>query len=181
VVGVDPAGTSSRSSDETGIVVCARRGDRFFVLDDLSGRYTPGEWARKAVFAYEKWNADRVVAEKNYGGEMVESTLRNVSSTLPLTLVNSRHGKDIRAEPVVALYEQHRVTHNGVFAKMEESMVEWVPGRGDSPDRIDAMVHAMTSLAKTSGGSSIAVPQGNIRKPPPGSVTLPAAGVVWQP
>lgn len=155
VVAVDPAGTSTKRSDETGIVVVGLLGGVFYVLEDLSGRHTPDAWAKLALKAYKHWKADRIVAEKNYGGDMVAHTLRNQSENAPITLVNSRRGKELRAEPVVALYEQRRVRHWRGLTDLETQQVEWVPSRGSSPDRVDALVHGITHLSARTGRASI--------------------------
>lgn len=166
VVGVDPAGTSSRQRDETGIVVVGRRGNNLYVLADGSGHYTPDGWAGKAWALYERYQADSIVAEKNYGGEMVLSTLRNHRiHTLGrmdghIDLVQSRRGKNLRAQPIVALYEQGRVHHTGVFEELETQMTMWVPGVGESPDRVDALVHACTDAGGVTERADIALPQG---------------------
>lgn len=147
VVGIDPSGTSSTKRDECGIVVVGKRGDHFYVLADFSGTYTPDGWAKEAWKAYDAFHADKIVAEKNYGGEMVLSTLRHSRKNGPVDLVHSRRGKELRAEPIEALYEQGRAHHTSILAKLETQMTTWVPGKGSSPDRVDALVHAMTELA----------------------------------
>ena len=162
VVAIDPAGSSDRKRDETGIVVVGKKGDRFYVLEDASGHYTPNEWAEKAWALFDKYEADKVIAEKNYGGEMVLSTLRNSRPGGPADLVHSRRGKVLRAEPVVSLYEQGRVSHFGTMEELETQMTEWVPAANDSPDRVDALVHGLTSLADLSAPASVAVPQGSM-------------------
>jgi len=169
VVGVDPAGGSGRRNDETGIIVCGRMGDKtngtYVVLDDFSGKYTPNEWASQVARAFNKWNAHKVVAEKNFGGAMVASTLRNSQHNLPLETPSSQKSKELRAEPVVALYEQKRVIHAGKFLTMETQQQEWVPGSSrKSPDRIDALVFAMTALAGRGGPASFNAPKGRFRK-----------------
>jgi phage terminase large subunit-like protein len=165
IVSVDPAGTSTKRSDETGIIVVGKLGKYFLVLDDLSGKYSPDGWAKKVVFAYEKWRADRVVAEKNYGGDMVRSNLSNQEENLPITLVTSRRGKAIRAEPVVALYEQGRVFHIGNLKELEDEQLRWVPGTGDSPNRIDAEVHGITELFGGSSEASVTSARGETIMP----------------
>ena len=101
------AGSSNKNSDETGIIVCGiDRAGIGFVLADLSGKYSPDGWARKAVGAYKGWRADRIVAEKNYGGDMVESTIKSVDRSVAVTMVVASRGKQIRAEPIAAFYEQ---------------------------------------------------------------------------
>jgi phage terminase large subunit-like protein len=164
IVAIDPAGTSSKKRDETGIVVVGKAGEHFYVLADYSGTFTPEGWASEAWKAFDKYQADKVVAEKNYGGEMVLSTLRNSRSGGPVDLVHSRRGKALRAEPVVGLYEQDRVHHLQRFEKLEEQMTEWVPGASDSPDRVDALVHGITALYEGGGPASFAMPKGNLRK-----------------
>jgi phage terminase large subunit-like protein len=160
VVSVDPAGTSTKRSDATGIIVVARQGKLFFVLEDATGKYSPDGWAKKVVQLYEKWNADRVVAEKNYGGEMVRSNMKNQDENLPITMVTSRRGKEIRAEPIVGLYEQGRVKHVGDLSALEAEQTEWVPGESDSPNRIDAEVHGITNLMKAGGKGSVSSGRG---------------------
>lgn len=157
VVGIDPAGTTSKRSDETGIVVVGVAGDSFYVLDDRSGAYTPNVWATKAMAAYERWEADAIVAETNYGGEMVTATLRAADERPRVITVHSRRGKALRAEPIVALYERGKVHHVGVFTDLEDQMISWVPGT-DSPDRVDALVHAITQLAGSADPAAIATP-----------------------
>ena len=149
VVGVDPAVTSSATSDETGIVVAGLGYDgRFYVLGDYSGRYSPEQWASRAVQAYRGHKADRVVAERNQGGDLVERNLRTVDRNLPVTTVHAKRGKALRAEPVSSLYEQGRVSHVGSLAALEDQMTAWDPGGdGESPDRVDALVYALDDLS----------------------------------
>jgi phage terminase large subunit-like protein len=165
VVAIDPAGTSSKKRDETGIVVIGIKDDHFYVLADHSGHYTPDGWASEAWRAYDLYEADLIVAEKNYGGEMVLSTLRNNRKDGKVDLVHSRRGKVLRAEPIVGLYEQERVHHVRAFVDLEQQMTEWVPGMQDSPDRVDALVHGITSLNIGHGPSQIAVPRGSLGGP----------------
>ncbi|HEX6819540.1 MAG TPA: terminase family protein, partial [Ktedonobacterales bacterium] len=147
VVGVDPAATSGAHADETGIVVCgaSEDGTRAFVLGDSSLRGSPHAWARAAVRAYHRWQADRIVAESNQGGEMVETTIHTIDPNVPVTLVHASRGKWVRAEPVAALFEQRRVYLVGTFPALEDQLVQWEPGES-SPDRLDAMVWALTDL-----------------------------------
>ena len=156
VVGVDPAITAEEVSNETGIVVCgvARNSDgqlEAYVLGDWSLRGTPEEWARKAVAAYRYHEADRIVAEKNQGGLMVETTIRTASLDVPVKLVHATRGKYIRAEPISALYEQGRVHHVGSLPVLEDQMVEATQDslrdrKAFSPDRVDALVWALADL-----------------------------------
>lgn len=181
VVSIDPAGSSDRKRDETGIVVVGKIGDRYYVLDDLSGHYTPDGWAKAAWAAFDKYEADSVVAEKNYGGEMVLSTLRNSRADGPVKLVTSRRGKVLRAEPVVSIYEQSRVHHVGVFEELETQMTEWVPAQSDSPDRVDALVHGITELEGISAPGAVAVPKGKMRSYGKGIPKTSTAVTGWSP
>jgi len=148
VVAVDPAGGASRTSDETGIVAAGVGTDgRGYVLADASGRYTPDGWARAAVGLYRSLNADRIVAESNFGGQMVEATIRAVDGNLPVKMVHASRGKVVRAEPIVALYEQRRISHVGLLPGLEDQLCGWDPTvSGPSPDRLDALVWALTDL-----------------------------------
>jgi phage terminase large subunit-like protein len=150
VVSVDPAVTSGDGSDETGIIVAgvdARDPSHGYVLADLSGRYAPIDWARRAVDAYHTFKADRVVAEVNNGGDMVEATLRAVDPSVAYRAVRASRGKAVRAEPVAAMYEQARIHHIGAYPELEDQQCTWLPGSDDkSPDRMDAMVWAFHEL-----------------------------------
>jgi predicted phage terminase large subunit-like protein len=148
VVGVDPAVTANAASDETGIIVAGLGFDgRYYVLGDYSGRYSPDQWASRVVKAYRDHKADRVIAERNQGGDLVEQNLRTVDRTLPVTTVHAKRGKALRAEPVSSLYEQGRVSHVGALAALEDQMTAWDPaGDAESPDRVDALVYALTEL-----------------------------------
>ncbi len=151
LVGVDPAISSNEGSDETGIVVAGSCRSKRYVLDDVSLRGKPVEWATAAVEAYEKWKADGIVAEANQGGEMVSGTIAAVDAHVPVQLVHASRGKRTRAEPVATAYERGDVIHLGSFEKLEDQMCTWVPGE-DSPDRMDALVWAMTELEEHEGG-----------------------------
>ena len=147
IVGIDPAATATRESDETGIVVCGKDGHgNGYVLEDLSGKYTPNEWAQVAVQAVKNWKADCIVAEKNQGGDMVESVLRSQGASTRIKLVTATKGKFVRAEPVYSLYEQNKIFHVGNFPILESQMVTFQPEKGTSPDRVDAMVWGFTEL-----------------------------------
>jgi hypothetical protein len=149
VVAIDPSTTSTSSSDETGIVVVALGSDNLiYVLEDVSGIYSPLTWAGAGVRTYHKHNADRLVAEVNQGGDMVETTIRQVDPSVSYKGVHATKGKYTRAEPVAALYEQARVRHLPGLEKLETQMTTWSAGTGEkSPDRIDALVWGITELA----------------------------------
>jgi len=151
VVAIDPAVTAKRQSDETGIIVAGLGiDDLVYVMQDASGRFSPDEWARRAVGLFEQHGADRVIGEVNNGGDLVELTLRIVKDTIPFKAVSATKGKRIGAEPISALYEQNRVRHVGGLAQLEDQMCNWVPGSGQpSPDRLDALVWAITELKLT--------------------------------
>ena len=153
VVAIDPAATSGEDADETGIIVAARdeRGENGYVLEDLSGRYAPTEWARVAIGAYARHKADRIIAEVNNGGEMVEATIRMVDPNVAFRAVHASRAKVVRAEPVAALYEQGRIHLVGAFPDLEDQMVAFATdydraAAGFSPDRVDALVWAFTEL-----------------------------------
>ena len=148
VVAVDPAGGSNHGNAETGIIVAGVGQDGHgYVLRDLSGRHSPERWAYHAVTAYRDYGADRIVAERNYGGEMVEATIRGVSPNVPVRMVSASRGKAVRAEPVVALFEQRRVHMAGLLPGLEDQLCSWDPmGSAASPDRLDALVWAITDL-----------------------------------
>jgi phage terminase large subunit-like protein len=148
VVAIDPAVTAGDQSDETGLIVAGLGIDGLvYVLADASGRFSPDEWARRAVFLFEERGADRVIGEVNNGGDLIELTLRTVKPGLPYKAVNASRGKRTRAEPIAALYEQKRVRHAGGFAALEDQMCNWTPsGAERSPDRLDALVWAVTEL-----------------------------------
>lgn len=147
VVAIDPAVTSGEDSDLTGIIVAGLSADsHFYILDDKTVKESPDAWARIAVEAFHEWKADRVVAEVNNGGDMVQILLRTVDPSIPYRKVIATRGKRVRAEPISALYEQKRVHHVGAFNELEDQMVTWTPDMTKSPDRIDALVWALTEL-----------------------------------
>lgn len=151
VVGVDPAVTAEEDSAETGIVTCGLGADeQYYVLDDRSLRATPHVWASHAVAAYRAHRADRIIGEVNNGGLMVEEVLRHVDPEVSYKEVRATRGKQLRAEPIAALYEQGRVHHVGAFPALEDQCCEWVPGE-TSPDRLDALVWALTELSQGGG------------------------------
>ena len=153
VVAIDPSGCQGPEdfrSDEIGIVVAGRGTDgRGYVLEDLSGRYSPEGWAKAALTAFDNHDADRIVAEKNFGGAMVASTIRTARAGAPVKLVTASRGKTVRAEPVAALYEQEKIKHVGIFPDLEDQMCNFSTAgyMGEqSPDRADANVWALSEL-----------------------------------
>lgn len=152
VVAIDPAVSNVAGSDETGIV-CAGvdAHGTGYVLDDASGKYRPEDWARQAIAVYDLRRADRIVAEVNQGGDMVEATIRARRSNVAYRGVHATRGKALRAEPIAALYERKKVFHVGEFPELEDQMCSVTTGfdrkaAGYSPDRVDALVWALTDL-----------------------------------
>jgi predicted phage terminase large subunit-like protein len=155
VVAVDPEATSTDGSAETGIIVAALGIDGHgYILDDLTIRATPNGWASQAVAAYHKHKADRIIGEANQGGEMVESVIRSAAQAaggpVAYKAVHASRGKQARAEPIAALFEQKRVHMVGAYPDLEDQLCSWVPGE-TSPDRLDAMVWALTELMLGTG------------------------------
>lgn len=168
VVAVDPAGTANKKSDETGIIVIGIGFDKnLYVLHDATSRYSPEKWGSTSNGLYVEFSADAIVPEKNYGADMVKFVLENAGySGARIIPVQSRRGKAIRAEPIVALYEKKRVFHvgqRGDLAALEDELTTWVPGEGDSPNRLDALVHGATELAKHVMPASISDPMKLLR------------------
>jgi len=154
VVAIDPSVTNTEDSDETGIVVAALGEDnKFYVLEDASLRGSPDTWARRAVDLYYKYGADRIVAETNNGGDLVERLIKTIDRQVPYKKVHASRGKLIRAEPIAALYEQSKVFHVGEFKLLEDQMTSYVVGGRKSPDRLDALVWALTEISSTSGSA----------------------------
>ena len=161
VTGVDPQG--SKGTGMTGIVAaaigpvdrcpCNQNQDRLphgYVLEDSSLDGTPAEWATQAIHLHRRLDGDRIVAERNFGGDMVEQTIRNVDASVPVDIVNASRGKHQRAEPIAALYEQGRIHHVGGFPQLEDEMTTWTIDESWSPNRLDALVWALTELGLSS-------------------------------
>lgn len=151
VVAVDPAVSSTDTSNETGIVVCGLGGDgRGYVLEDLSVKRSVDQCGRIIAQAYYNWHADRVVGEVNNGGDLIEALIRVEDRNISFKAVRASKGKFVRAEPVAALYEQNRVIHAGVFKTLEEQMCQFTSDIDrdayGSPDRVDALVWGLTEL-----------------------------------
>lgn len=148
VVAVDPAVTNNPDSDETGICVAAKsRSGKYYILADRTLKGSPLEWGKATVKAYQDFKADRIIYESNQGGDLVAQNIRVADRTVPLKDVRASKGKYSRAEPIAALYEQGKVFHVGEFRELEDQMTSYNPEfyKG-SPDRLDAMVWALTEL-----------------------------------
>lgn len=153
VVGIDPAVTANSNSDETGIVV-ASLGENgyYYILEDKSGKYSPDNWGNIAVNLFYRYNANMIVAETNNGGDLVTRLLRSIDKNVPIKTVHATRGKVIRAEPISALYEQKKVFHCGSFTELEDQMCSFTGTvGGKSPDRLDALVWALTQLSVSTG------------------------------
>jgi phage terminase large subunit-like protein len=150
VVGVDPS-VAENPRDECGIVVCAATGERdlyrrhAWVLEDASIHGSPEQWANKVVAMARKYSCP-VVAEVNQGGALVTNAIHAIDPNVRVLEVHSKNGKALRAEPITLAYEQKRVHHINYLADLESQMCAWIPGEGKSPDRVDALVHALTAL-----------------------------------
>ena len=168
VVAIDPSGSAKQTADEAGIVVagvgdCACLGrveQHGFVLEDLTGRFSPADMAKTAIGAYHKYKADKLVAEDNFGGVMVKDLVHLTDPRVAYRRVHASRGKIVRAEPVAALYEQGRVHHVGAHAKLEDEMCTYAPLIStESPGRLDALVWALTDLMLGEGRASFAALQ----------------------
>lgn len=173
-VAVDPAVSNNENSDEHGIIVVGMARDsegyaQGYILEDGSCRGQPEEWARKAVSLYRSWSADKIIAEKNQGGLMVESTLKAIDRAVPVELVTATRGKVVRAEPISALYEQGRIHHCGNFNTLEDQMclfsIDYVRSAANgSPDRVDALVWGLTKIFDKITGRRLTSPSNNARQ-----------------
>jgi PBSX family phage terminase large subunit len=147
IVAIDPAASSNMDSDETGIVVCGIDANKNgYLIEDLSGKYTPNQWGSLASQTAERVQADCIVAEKNQGGDMVTAVIRQYNQNTRVKLVTATKGKYVRAEPIYSMYEQGRIYHLGEFPILENQMITFDPDKGKSPDRVDALVWGFTEL-----------------------------------
>ncbi len=173
VVAVDPSGSAKRTADEAGIVVAGagecsclgRKELHAFVLEDLTGRYSPQDMGRKAVDAYHRYRAHRLVAEDNFGGKIVEDLVSLIDNKVAYKAVHASRGKLVRAEPVAALYEQSRVHHIGMFKELENEMSSYAPlVSTESPGRMDALVWALTDLMLGEPSAAVSFGRGHGRR-----------------
>ena len=152
VVAIDPAGGHDPKSNETGIAVSGIGLDGgYYVLHALGYRLSPNGWASRAIDLYEQYGADRIIAERNNGGEMVESTIRSINREISLKTIHASRGKMVRAEPVAALYEQGKVHHVGMFSEAEDQMCSF-PVASENDDIVDALVYGITELMGSDTG-----------------------------
>lgn len=147
VIGVDPMASAENENAMTGIVAAGQIKDKFYVLEDGSISGHPSVWAKQVIGLYYKYKADCIVVEKNNGGDMCESVVKNINNDVNVKMVWASRGKYVRAEPIAALYEQKRVYHCGYFNALEDEMCEWTGEKGElSPNRMDALVWAITFM-----------------------------------
>ena len=150
IIAIDPAVTNNAKSDETGIIVAGKKGNRIYILEDLSGRHDVNQWANIGVDAYNRWQADCIVGEKNNGGDLIEQIITSQSNFANFKEVWASRGKTARAEPIANLYQKGLVYHNERFNILENQMKTWVPGQSKySPDRMDALVWACSELTQS--------------------------------
>ncbi len=153
VVAVDPAATHGDEADETAIAVAGLGDDgEYYVFGCEGYRLSPHGWASRVLDAYDQWQADRIIVERNNGGEMCETTLRSVRASAPIETIVASRGKTVRAEPIAALYEQGRVHHVGTFGPLEDQMVTF-PVSNEHDDRVDALVYALTAIVEGQPGT----------------------------
>lgn len=146
VTSVDPAGSKNANSNETGIAACGKGNDGDYYVFFVQGYVlSPNGWGNKAVETFRRFGADKIIAERNYGGDMVESTIRQVWPDVPLKTISASRGKVARAEPVAALYEQGRVHHVGMFPDAEDQMCSF-PIENELDDLVDAIVWGISEL-----------------------------------
>lgn len=172
VIGVDPAVSTEKDSDLTGIVVCGHDGYYYYVLEDASGKFTPDQWASKVEHLWNKWNANVVIAEKNQGGDLIKNILNKQRTPIYVKDVHARKGKITRAEPIVALYEKKLVKHikhtaeqqaGNYLQELEQEMLYYAPNvNASSPDRMDAMVYAMYELSQYTNELNLDILKKNI-------------------
>ena len=154
VMGLDPAISAHDSSDETGIVIAGRDGEgRYYVVEDASLRAPVEQWTHLVARLAQRWQVDHVVAEVNQGGDMVASLLRAAQVRCPVVSVRATTAKEVRALPVSLYYRQGRVSHARPFHVLEEQMMNFSEGATSSPDRVDALVWALSHLTQTSSAS----------------------------
>ncbi|MEJ0095727.1 MAG: hypothetical protein WDN46_20665 [Methylocella sp.] len=160
VIAVDPSGAAGRDdlgADEIGIIVAAKGCDGdAYILDDRSCREAPVVWGRRAVIAFHEYRADCIVAESNFGGEMVRATIQAADCNVPVRLVTASRGKAVRAEPISVRYAQGQVHHVGRFDKLEDQLCAFSgAGYSGSPDHADAAIWALTHLFGGEDGTGI--------------------------
>ena len=160
VVAIDPSVTNKSTSDACGVVVVAKKENKYYVLEDKTKILSPNEWANLAISLYDKYEANYIVAETNQGGDLVKSVIRNIRQTIPYKSVRASKGKMARAEPIAALYEQSLVFHNERFPTLEYELLTYTGDPKEaSPNSLDALVWGLTELSAV---SKIQAPKGMV-------------------
>lgn len=151
VIAIDPAATAKETSDDTGIIAAGVGVDgRGYVLEDSTGKYSPNGWAKAAIDLYHKWTADRIIGERNNGGDMIKTIIHNLDKSVAYKEVWASRGKITRAEPIASHYEEGEVSHLGTLPELETEMTTWAALAGQkSPNRVDALVWGLTELMKS--------------------------------
>lgn len=174
VVAIDPAGSTSEDADDTGIVVVGRGPHQAetceipscpghgYVLADRTCHLPPHGWASEAIAAFDEWEADRIVAERNFGADMVGHTVHSVRAGLPYGDVRASWGKLPRAEPASALWEQGRCHMLGMFPELENELETWTPEANWSPNRLDALVWGLTELRLINSAGELLTAKGEV-------------------
>lgn len=169
VVSVDPSGGDDEGNDEQGIIVAGKGVDgEYYVIADRSCKLSPNGWGKRAVAAYQEFNADKIIGETNFGGDLVVANIKVAANEMGVEVnvgkITASRGKAARAEPIAALYEQGRAHHIGEYPELEGQMKSWTPDSGWSPDRMDAAVWAITELkdGHTRSPMKTHVPKGRI-------------------
>lgn len=159
VIAIDPATTANKDSDDTGIMAVGYGADkRGYVLEDATGKYSPNGWAKAAIDLYYKYKADRIVGEKNNGGDMIKTIVHNLDDSVAYKEVWASRGKLTRAEPIAAHYEEGKISHLGTLPELETEMTTWAALKGQkSPNRVDALVWGLSEV----------MPQGKTKIRPP--------------
>jgi len=163
---VDPSGGAGNNSDWTGIVAVGLGMDGLaYVLEDDSVQgISSDRWAQRVIELYDRWKADYIVAEKNYGGDMVATTIKSARRNIEPKLVNASRSKIVRAGPVAQQYRAKKVIHMGDFKELEAQMCDYKEGTKKSPDRMDALVWALTYLLDLNGDEKPVIPGGRVKK-----------------
>jgi hypothetical protein len=150
-VAIDPSASSNEDSDECGIISGGKciidKKEHYYITSDVTDIMSPDKWGDVAILEFDKIRGDRIIGERNNGGEMIETILKHKRRNLPYTSVWASRGKEVRAEPIAALYEQGRVHHIGDFPELEDELTEWDPTQEKSPNRLDALVWLVTWLS----------------------------------
>lgn len=154
-VALDPSASSNEDSDECGIIsggsAILNGVEHYYVYSDKTGVMSPNKWADVAIMEYDKIQGDKIIGEKNNGGDMIETIIKGKRSNVSYKGVWASRGKEVRAEPIASLYEQNRVHHIGDFPELEDELTEWNPTTDKSPNRLDAVVWLLTWLAQLDG------------------------------